>query len=75
MEKRFLRRRAGREAQKAFFHLPLFPAINIACLGGVVVIFAAMFSNPAQRETAAASLGTCLLFVVIDMVRRRRRPA
>ncbi|GBQ50669.1 amino acid/polyamine transporter [Komagataeibacter sucrofermentans DSM 15973] len=70
-----LRRRAPREAQKAFFHLPLFPAINIACLGGVVVIFAAMFSNPAQRETAAASLGTCLLFVVIDMVRRRRRPA
>ena len=65
-----IRYQADDKGQKAFFHLPLFPFANIACLGFVVLIFVAMFSDPTQRTTVIASLGTCLLFMIIYWVRQ-----
>ncbi|KFL92448.1 hypothetical protein AmDm5_0044 [Acetobacter malorum] len=64
-----IRNQASEQERKAFFHLPLFPFINIACLGFVVLIFVAMLSDPVQRTTAIASLGTCLLFMIIYWTR------
>ncbi|WP_338333605.1 amino acid permease [Acetobacter sp. LMG 32666] len=65
-----IRYQADDREKKAFFHLPLFPFINIACLGFVVLIFVAMFSDPTQRTTVIASLGTCFLFMAIYWTRQ-----
>ncbi|PYD70868.1 amino acid permease [Komagataeibacter swingsii] len=67
-----LRRQASAAVRQSFFRLPFFPAINMATLGGVTVIFVAMLVNDTQRMTAMASLGTTLFFIVIHAVRGRK---
>ncbi|MCE2563268.1 amino acid permease [Komagataeibacter sp. FNDCF1] len=66
-----LRRQATGREQQACFRIPFFPAINILTLGGVIVIFAAMFLDPMQRMVAIASLGTSIFFVLIHVGRTR----
>lgn len=69
-----LRRRASGAVQQSFFRLPFFPAVNLATLGGVIIIFVAMLVNDTQRMTAVASLGTTVFFIVIHAARGRMRP-
>ncbi|QHC36679.1 amino acid permease [Komagataeibacter xylinus] len=66
------RRAATPAMRQACFRLPFFPVINIATLGGVLVIFGAMLLNPSQRMTALASLGTTVFFVLIHALRRKK---
>lgn len=67
------RRAATSALRQAYFRLPFFPVINMATLGGVLVIFGAMLLNPSQRMTALASLGTTVFFVLIHALRRKRQ--
>lgn len=70
-----MRRQARTAGQRAAFQLPFFPAINIATLGAVILIFAAMAFDPHQRMIAIASLGTSIFFVLIHLIRCRVRKA
>ncbi|WP_077396566.1 amino acid permease [Bombella intestini] len=56
-----LRGRSKRAGTSKHFALPLFPYFSILCLAAIVLVFVAMLINPAERETAFASLGTAVV--------------
>ena len=66
-----IRRRTLPDERQRFFSIPFFPVLNFLTLSGVIIIFAAMLLDHAQRMVAIASLGTSLFFVLVYVARQR----